>query len=195
MKNPNPKDRVSQGARFAMTKIIDLQAYRTKTVEERGFGHWHKRFGEQYSRQTTLPDLSDRTLYLLALPGEKNAIPFYELIMGVLGIGEPLKFYYLEKEEQMMVMDIHLFLSDQVRFEMMRRLGWLGGYPCAAYPLLEMVRDVDNIKARCRNKPAELASTHPDFKLYEAATGMDKEVFIRRLFPKALLAFKEIAGE
>ncbi|MFH2219719.1 MAG: hypothetical protein ABII68_08670 [Pseudomonadota bacterium] len=178
-----------------MTKIVDLQAYRTKTVEERGFGYWHRRFGEQYSRQTTLPDLSDRTLYLLALPGEKNAIPFYELIMGVLGIGEPLKFYYLEKEAQMRVMDIHLFLSDQVRFEMMRRLGWLGSYPCEKHRLLEMVRDVDNIKALCKNKLPVLASTHPDFKLYEAAKGMDKEVIIRRLFPKALLAFKEIAGE
>lgn len=178
-----------------MTKIVDLQAYRTKTIEERGFGHWHRRFGEQYGRQTTLPDLSDRTLYLLALPGEKNAIPFYELIMGVLGIGEPLKFYYLDKAAQMMVMNIHLFLSDQVRFEMMRRLGWLGSYPCEKHRLLEMVRDFDKIKALCKNKLPVLASTHPDFELYEAAQGTDKEVFIRRLLPNALLAFKEIAGE
>jgi hypothetical protein len=178
-----------------MTKIVDLQAYRSKTVEERSFGRWQKRFGEQYDRNTMLPDLSDRTLYLLALPGEKNAIPFYELIMGILNIGEPLKFYYLDKEAQMRVMDIHLYLADQVRFEMMRRLGWLSNYPCQNYRLLEMVQDFENTKAHGKNNPPELAESHPDYKAYRAVEGMDREVFIRFRFPKALLAFKEIAGE
>ncbi|MFC1516343.1 hypothetical protein ACFL7E_06240 [Thermodesulfobacteriota bacterium] len=178
-----------------MTKIVDLQTYRSKTIEERGFGRWQKRFGEQYDRKTTLPDLSARTLYLLALPGEENAIPFYELIMGTLGIGEPLKFYYLDSEAQLKVMDIHLYIADQVRFEMMRRLGWLSSYPCQNDRLLEIVLDFDNRKAHCKSKLPVLAESHPDFQSFEAAKGMDKEVFVRRLFPKALLAFKEIAEE
>jgi len=176
-----------------MTKIVDLQAYRSKTVEERGFSRWRKRFEEQYGRKTTLSDLSDSTLYLLALPGEKNAIPFYELIMGVLGIGEPLKFYYLDREAQMKVMDIHLYLADQMRFEMMRRLGWLSSYPCQRYRLLEMVLDFENMNVQCRSELPVLSESHPDFQSYEAANGMDREVFVRRLIPKALMAFKEIA--
>ena len=61
--------------------------------------------------------------------------------MGILGLGAAPKFNYLDREEQMMVVDIHLFLADQVRFEMMRRLGWLDNFTCERYRLLEMVQE------------------------------------------------------
>ena len=108
-----------------MTKVVDLETYRTKAVEERGFSAWRNRFGQSYGAKTRLADLSDSTLYFLALPGEETAGAFYELIMGVLGLGEAPRFYYLSNADQMRVVDIHFFLADQVRFEMMHRLGWV----------------------------------------------------------------------
>ena len=127
----------------------------------------------------------------MACPGEENAVAFYELIMGVLGIGKALKFYYLEPAEQMIVMDIHLFLADQVRFEMMRRLGWVNRFPCEKQSILEMIQSFEKVKARVKRKPPELSESHPDFAAYEEVSGMDKEVFIRRMFPEALEAFKK----
>ena len=47
-----------------MTKIVDLQEYRTRVSEQRGFSRWHKRFGEAYGQATRLRDLTDKTLYL-----------------------------------------------------------------------------------------------------------------------------------
>ena len=111
--------------------------------------------------------------------------------MGVLGIGKALKFNYLEQKEQMIVMDIHLFLADQVRFEMMRRLGWVNRFPCEKQSILEMVQSFEKMKARVERKPLELSKSHPDFAAYEKVFGMDKEVFIRRMFPKAVEAFKK----
>ena len=174
-----------------MANIVNLRTYRTNALEQKAFGPWHKRFGERYSQKTRIVDLSDRTLYFLALPGEENAVAFYELIMGILDLGSAVKFYYLENKEQMMVMDIHLFLADQVRFEMLQRLNWLTSYPCSEPSLLEMVRDFDKVKAACMIKSPKLAESHSDFAAYSKLAEGDKEVFIRRMLPQALKIYKE----
>jgi len=172
-----------------MTKIVDLQAYRTTAIEQKAFTSWHKRFGESYGARAKLSDLSDKTLCLLALHGEGYAVAFYELIMGVLGLGEGPKFYYLNNKDQMMVMDIHLFLADQVRFEMMHRLGWLTTFPGKDYTLLEMVLAFEKIKAESKQKPPALSASHPEYSIYTHLPNGDKQVFIRRRLTKALEAF------
>jgi len=94
-----------------MTKVVDLQAYRTKAVEQRGFGPWQKRFGESFDATTRIVDLSDGTLYYLAQPGEPGSIAYYEFIMGILDLGAVPKFHYLGNRDQMMVVDSHLFFG------------------------------------------------------------------------------------
>jgi hypothetical protein len=174
-----------------LSKIVNLQSYRTKTVEQRGFGPWYKRFGETYNKDTLLSDLSAKTLYFLAIPGEKYAVAYYELIMGILGLGKGLKFYYLDKKEQVMIMDIHLFLADQIRFEMMRRLGWLNSFPCDNFTLLKMVQDFNKVKDLSKEDHPELAKSHPGYAAYSKLTRMDKNVFIRKMFRDALEVFRE----
>lgn len=177
-----------------MTKVVNLKTYRIRAAEQRAFGPWCKRFGETYVKETRLSDLSGATLYFLSLPGEASAMAYYEFIMGIQDKGAALKFYYLEKAEQVAIMDIHLFLADQVRFEMMRRLGWLSGFTGRQHKLLEMVLDFDRIKSECRAYPPELAQTHPEFADYAGLAPGDKEVFIRRLLPRALETFKDRMG-
>jgi hypothetical protein len=173
-----------------MAKIVNLHAYRTKVVEKRTFGPWRKRFGESFSQITGLTDLSSQTLYFLAYPGEKNAVALYEFIMGALDFGTATKFYYLEKRNQMVVMEIHLFLADQIRFEMMRRLEWIDNFPSMRYTLLEMVKLFERIKALCNTYKPKLAKSHPDFASYSKLTSADQEVFIRRMLPEALDTYK-----
>jgi hypothetical protein len=174
-----------------MAKIVNYQAYRTQALTQRGFGPWHKRFGESYSEQTRLSDLSEKTIYLLSLPGETSATAFYELIMGILNFGKASKFYYLDKEEQMRVVDIHLFLADQSRFEIMRRMGWLDRFTSEKYSLIEMVQAFEKVSTFCTNNPPELAESHPDHITYKAMTLLDRETFIRRMIPQALETFKK----
>ncbi len=173
-----------------MSKVVDLQAYRAKSVEQRSFRLWCERFGEPYGIQTKLANLSDRALYFLALPGEQTAVAFYELIMGILGFGEAPRFYYLPNTDQMMIVDIHLFVADQVRLEMMRRLGWLTSFASEKYTLFEIVQAFEKIKARCRGKPPKLSEARPDFDLYNTLMRGDKEVFLRRKLREALEAFR-----
>jgi hypothetical protein len=174
-----------------MTKVVDLHDYRTKAVEQRAFGPWQKRFGETYDAKTHLPDLSDKTLYFLAQPGEDSSLAYYEMIMGVLDFGPATKFNYLASEKQMQVVDIHLFLADQMRFEMMRRLKWLEALPCQNDSFVKMVQDFERVKTTCREKPPELSPSHPGHVAYQKLATKDKEVFIRQMLREALEEFQK----
>ncbi len=174
-----------------MDKIVDLQSYRARVLEQKAYAHWSKRFGESFSLNTKLSDLSNKTIFLLASPGENSSQAFYELIMGVLDLGEAAKFYYLANQEQMRVVDIHLFLADQIRFEMMRRLGWLKRIASGEYRLVDLVQDFDSIKTKCRGMPPAFVENHREYSLFAPLTPGDKEVFIRRKLQEALEAFKK----
>ena len=174
-----------------MTKVVDLHHYRTRMVEQRAFGPWQKRFGEAYDANTRLSDLSDKTLFFLAQPGEESSMAYYEMIMGVLDWGPATKFNYLASEQQMRVVDIHLFLADQMRFEMMRRLKWLDALYCQNNSFVEMVQDYERMKTSCSNKPPELAPSHPGQATYQKLAARDKEVFIRQLLREALEEFEK----
>jgi hypothetical protein len=147
------------------------------------------RFKENYTRSTTLMDLSDPTLYFLSKPGEESAVAYYELIMGVFDLGPGTKFYYLEKADQLKIMDSHLFLADQTRFEMMRRLGWIVEYAAQRVSILELVKNQETVKIICKKHPPMLAAEHPDFQHFKPLIARDKEAFVRRLLPKALEEF------
>jgi hypothetical protein len=111
--------------------------------------------------------------------------------MGILDLGAASKFHYLGNRDQMIVVDIHLFLADQMRFEMMRRLGWIRTFEGGQYSLLNMVQDFDKVKTNCQQHPPLLVKSNPAYTTYTQLTIGDKEVFIRRMLQEALDAFKE----
>jgi len=174
-----------------MAKIVDLQSYRSRIIVEKAFGPWKRRFKESYDEKTAPADLSARTLFLLAEPGDKSTHAYYELVMGALELGQASMFYYLDKGEQLKVVDVHLFLADQVRYELMHRLGWVASFPCQRLTFLELIQGANRLKLQLRGNPPQLAEMHADYDHFTGLTLMDKEAFIRRMLPKALDAFKE----
>ena len=116
-----------------MAKIVDLKTYRARIFRDRVFGPWKRRFNEAYDVTSQLADLSDKTLLFLARPGDAGTLAFYEIIMGTLDIGTAAEFYTLDKQNQLKVVDTHLFLVDQTRFELdaPSRLGHAVSLPSA----------------------------------------------------------------
>ena len=174
-----------------MAKIVDLQSYRSQQIAERVFGPWKRRFGETYGEQTLLKDLSQETLFRLAQPGDESTAAFYELVMGALDLGPAERFYYLDKADQLRVVDLHLFLADQVRYELMRRLGWVRQFAGRKFTFLELIERIDQLKMQNRQEPPLLTKTHPDYAHFIALEGPDKESFVRRLLPQALEEFRK----
>ena len=177
-----------------MADIVDLGEFRSEHLELRVFGPWKKRFGKSFAKETSLEDLSDKVLLYLAQPGEEGTHAIYEFAMGVMDLGPGNKFDYLEKAQQYAVMEIHLFLADLFRFEMMRRLGWLEPLSCAGRSLIELVGQFDRRKNFWRETPPVLSKMHPDHSCYMQLHERDREGFIRRLLPGALEIFKRKIG-
>ena len=125
-----------------MAEIIDLERFRSKIAADQGFRSWLARFQEQFGPDTRLQDLSPSTLLYLATPGEENLFVFFDLVMGAQGLGGSVRFRLddLDNDVKMKIMDTAFALVDRVRFEVMRRLGWVAAMPEAEAPIIQLVR-------------------------------------------------------
>lgn len=174
-----------------MGKVIDLKGYAAERALRQGLGLWRRCFPEELTRETRLADLSDQTLLALARLGPETTPVLYELIMGLLGLGSKDRFPILSGPVKMKVLDIYLFVVDQIRWECMRRLGWISGFPAEEYPLVELIWDHQTIKSGFSPPSPRLSKTHPDFPDFERAQPLGGEAVLRRLIPAALTVFAQ----
>ena len=177
-----------------MAKVIVMDDYRNLQALRAGFSQWHRRFNGHFNARTCLSDLGPSTLSRLAEPGDDSTAALYSLIMGFLGYGTDEAFESLDSRKQSNILDIELFMVDQIRFEMMYRLGWLDCFIGNRFPLFEMVVGFERIKLACQNRPPQLAKVHPGYETYRLLIDSDKQVFIRRMLPLALETFKNANG-
>jgi len=174
-----------------MAEIVQLSEYRRKSIVKAGYRLWHSCFKQRFDARTRLNDLSPEVLGRLSEPLESNTNLYYSLILGFLGYDETVFVNNLDNATQLKLIDIHLFLSDQIRFEMMRRLGWLSRFCATQYPLVEMVVQFDYFLELCLQDPPTLAPSHPEYEKYRKLIRQDQQVFIRRLLPLVLEEFKK----
>jgi hypothetical protein len=81
---------------------------------------------------------------------------------------------------------------DRVRFEVMRRLGWVSAPPEAEVPIIELVRRAWRLGARFDQDEAPvLAPEHPDYPAYARLSPKDRVAFLRRLIPRAVVRYRD----
>jgi hypothetical protein len=173
-----------------MADIIHLTKIREEGALRDGFSSWCRHFGRSFAGQTRLKDLDHTILRQLTQPGDTGTRLMNDLVIGLLGLGSH-GFEDLDQRQQSRVIDLQLFLADQLHFEMMRRLGWLEGYGGQDDPLFDMLRRFDADRRHYRALPPTLSPAFPDYRDYAALIDRDKQVFIRRLIPRALQAFSQ----
>lgn len=177
-----------------MAEIVLLSQYREKSALRDGFHLLRSRFDQDFDACTRLSDLTPEVLYQLALPDEFSMQMLCGMILGFQGFGAAATFDAVDSSVQKEVVGLHLFISDQIRFEMMYRLGWLGHVPGRELPIYAMIRDSADAQRLSRQDPPRLSSDHPDFHSYHALIDRDRQVYIRRLMPAALEVFKKTYG-
>jgi hypothetical protein len=170
-------------------EILGFKEVHRRMKAKKGFESWIRRFSEVFDENTYLRDVSNPTLRALIQPGEEASMLLYELIMGVRGLGRGPRFYFLENEDKMIVMDISLFLLDQFRFEAMRRLGWVTDHPTFQTPLVDLVLDFNTRFDAIKNQTPCLSVDHPRFDEYEKTFVGDKGSFVRKLIPEVIETF------
>ncbi|MGD8836337.1 MAG: hypothetical protein PVJ84_09115 [Desulfobacteraceae bacterium] len=174
-----------------MAKIIPLAEYKERVALRAVGRYWDSLFEEPFDAQTRLADLSPKTLFYLAEPGDESSSTLYALIIGLFGFDETTTFRSLNSKMQNHILDIHLFISDQIRFEMMYRLGWLERFVGNHASFFEMVTAFVRVYRKCRDQPPLLARDHADYKSYAKLIERDQQVFIRRMMISALDEFKK----
>ncbi len=173
-----------------MAEVIQLASFKRKQAARRGFRAWLRRFGEDLGEDTRVGDLSDKTLAFLISPGEENIFLIYELVMGVKDLGTSNDFFNLEKSLKMEVIDNSIYLLDQLRFECMRRLGWLTSECTPQLPIVQLIEQYPTLTGDGRMAIPALSMSHPNYGTYERLSDFDKETFVRKQIPAAIEEFK-----
>jgi len=176
-----------------VAQVIDLERFRAKVAADAGFRTWLARFKEEFGPETRLVNLSPHTLLFLATPGEENLYVYFDLVMGARGLGASLRFKVddVDNATKLKIMDAAFALVDRVRFEVMRRLGWVDAVPGGQLPLIEQVQQAWRQGAAFAREVPRLSPAHPGYPAYSKLGPMDQTVFIRRLIPSAVAEFRE----
>jgi hypothetical protein len=174
-----------------MAVILEMQQQRRRIMARRGFAGWAKRFPDLLDEHTCLADLSDSTLRALSQSGESASILIHDLVIRLRGLGSGARFHDLGREARMTVMDVSLLLLDQIRFEVMRRLGWVEDSPVFRLPILDLVESFPVAGSTIANQTPGLVRSHPLYPEYQEVFEGDRSGFVRRLIPEALDAFQE----
>ena len=169
-----------------MSGVIDLKTAILDKKVKKGFKNWSSLFETGFGKTTRMEDIPDKALAILAEGSGISPFYFYDLIMNLKGLGSGFGFNELGHTDKMTVIDIHLFLLDRVRYEYMKRLGWLSSYPGDENTLVELVIDFNDLAPDILAKPAVLSNSHPCYKEYISKSLFEKEEMIRSLVPKAL---------
>jgi hypothetical protein len=175
-----------------MTGTVDLEKARKELAARRGFRNWKTRFGEEFGIETVLPQISRRSLMMLAEGRDNSTFYLLDLIMNLQNLGSGFEFNDLPPKDKMRVMDSYLFLLDRVRFEWMKRLGWLEGYPGEELPIVDLVLGAEELLSRLQSRTPQLNREHPRFDEYHNMNGFEREELVRKLIPDAL---KEIEDQ
>ncbi|MBN2059946.1 MAG: hypothetical protein JW882_05960 [Deltaproteobacteria bacterium] len=169
-----------------MKDVIDLGSARCGKKVKRGFRNWTNQFNEEFEISTTLSQISLKTLTFLAVGREKNSFYIYDLIMNLQDLGSGFEINELSSKEKMKVMNCYLFIIDRIRFEFMKRLGWLESYPGEEISLVELVTQFDQLAPGLQAKIPALSKDYPSYGRFRQMHLFEQEEFIRKLIPKAL---------
>jgi hypothetical protein len=180
------REKQGKGGNKKMSRIIDLEEGRLLMAVRRGYRNWVSRFDEEFGLKTRLCQVSLETLSYLAQGKDKGTFYLYDLIMNLKDLGSGFEFNELNPKQKMAVIDQYLFLLDRVRFECMKRLGWLETYPGEEFTLVELITQFDKLAPGLQASVPLLSKTHPGYKKFLAMNAFDRETFVRKLIPKAL---------
>jgi len=169
-----------------MPRVVDMEEGRIALAAKRAYRNWESRFEEHFGPKTGLKDLSLRTLCTLAHGRDKGTFYLYDLIMNLENLGSGFEFNELSPGQKMRVIDRYLFLLDRLRFECMKRLGWLEAYPGENMPLVDMVLRFDEAAPDLQARIPSLSRGHPGYERFARLNTYDREAFIRKLIPRAL---------
>ncbi len=175
----------ASGGSWVAAEIVDLDEYKLAKAATRGRAAARSRLKIELTAQLTVMDLPDKALAFLIRPEPVVADYLQRLVARIMDLGSA--FNSLNRSDRIRVIDSHLLLADQFRFEALRRLGWVVSYPGQEIPMVRLV--IDPASILLAGAPVELSPDHPDYPEFKLRKDTDGQVVIRRLIPEASMLF------
>ncbi|MBW2000036.1 MAG: hypothetical protein JRJ29_19010 [Deltaproteobacteria bacterium] len=169
-----------------MTRVIELSEGRRRLALKRALRNWPDFLREALDAETRFGDLPLPALAFLAQGKEKASFYLYDFIMNIQDLGSGLSFHELHPKQKVLVIDQYLFFLDRLRFECMKRLGWLESYPGEQCTLVDLVLRFHELAPGIQAGIPALHPAHPDYARFRAVNTFDKEALVRKLIPRAL---------
>jgi hypothetical protein len=101
----------------------------------------------------------------------------------------------LPSKEKMEALDAFFFLADQVRFDLMRRLGWVEGLAGERYSMLELAARPQDIQATFLPAVPRLTTRYHRHEELKQRLALEPGAVVRSLIPEALLIFRRKLAE
>ena len=172
-----------------MGEVIALDEKRRRLRARRAFHLWERRFGRLFDENTSVQDLPDEVLAVLVQPGDAGTRLVQSLVVKVMTGEDAADLEGLTPPQKIRAIDLTLLMVDQIRFECMRRLGWVEPDPRAQWPIVDLlIRHADGNAQEVQRTPSLLPS-HPLYAQYEKTFVGDQAAFVRRLIPRAIEEF------
>jgi hypothetical protein len=171
-------------------QLVSLEQARRDKEARAAFGPWQRRLDYRPPAEAALSELPDAVLHQLAELGQVGTLALYDVVLGVRGQGPGERYPDLEARIKLEALDVFLFLADQVRFEVMVRLGWLDPGPVRGVSIMEMAKDHRRFQAEAGRVPLKLTKQYPSFDQVERRMSLEPEAVVRSVIPQALAAFK-----
>lgn len=175
------------------SEIVFLKSYKLKRAAQKGFKKWQSLFDAMpyLDENTKWSDLPDRLILFLCEDSTESRLKIYDLLMGSHGLGRGCDFESLPSHQLLPLLDVHLFIMDQVRFECMRRLGWVENILQEDKPIIEQVLDAAKLQLAGMLATPRPDRKHPAYREYFKANNFDRGALIRRYIPDAIRQFKK----
>lgn len=174
-----------------MAIVISLESLKNRKAAQRGFREWQRRFKSLpiLDEHSLWSDLPDELILFLAEDDEGSREIIHDLLMGSLGLGNGYEFEALPSEKLLTLLDVNFILIDQIRFECMRRLGWIYEIPLSDKPIIGLIREFNHGVLPLLTDIPELTPSHPGYPEYAILNEIEKRTFIRRMIPEAVKQF------
>ncbi|HOV85012.1 MAG TPA: hypothetical protein PLM79_01530 [Syntrophobacteraceae bacterium] len=176
-----------------MADIISLQCHKSRKAADRGFREWRRLFRSvtDIDEHTKWADLPDEIVLFFCEEDPESKHALYDLLMGAqrLGTGHDLEAQAFDTFSTLM--NAYFFITDQARFECMRRLGWIEAIPRGDRSIIDLVMDSATYEYAAQLEAPVPASTHPAYEEDRQSRGIDRPALVRKYIAQAIRLFKE----
>lgn len=179
-----------------MGQVVSMEAYNRTRAARGGLKEWLRIFSTvtHLDENTLWSDLSDEAVLYFCEETEESKRRLYQLIMSSHGSACRCDFACQPPERVVTLLNAYFFVTDQARFECMRRLGWVSSIPRGDQPIIESVIQSDSYSyADLMETPAPTPA-HPSYQEDARCNGLDRAALVRKVSPDAVQLFKENHG-